>query len=179
MRSIEIPNSVTSIGGGVFYYCSELQSIEIPNSVISIGNRAFKDCSRLTSIEIPNSVTSIGYDAFCDCRAPRLLVTTKFWTTSKPPTPGRACRSHRTLQTWPHRVCANFQGLAFFFLTLVVVQAQLARYNAHGLSRSRDHLPALLGYARKGFGHAGKGQEGAAHSNQLLCLSGRGPVVTS
>ena len=41
-----------------------MTSIEIPNSVTSIGSSAFHSCSGLTSIEIPNSVTSIGGAAF-------------------------------------------------------------------------------------------------------------------
>ena len=39
-----IPNSVTSIGNGAFYYCSGLTSVTIPNSVTSIGNKAFYGC---------------------------------------------------------------------------------------------------------------------------------------
>lgn len=64
---LEIPDSITSIGGYAFYRCSGLTSIEIPNSVTSIGDRAFKGCSGLTSIVIPNSVTSIGDEAFYGC----------------------------------------------------------------------------------------------------------------
>lgn len=63
-----IPNSVTSIGDGAFYYCSELTDIKIPNSVTSIGKYAFYACNSLRRITIPASVTSIGimddYDDF-------------------------------------------------------------------------------------------------------------------
>ena len=62
-----IPNSVTSIGGGAFSGCSGLTSVTIPNSVTSIGGGAFEGCSGLTSVTIPNSVTSIGEDAFKYC----------------------------------------------------------------------------------------------------------------
>ena len=62
-----IPNSVTSIGGGAFEYCSRLTSVTIPNSVTSIGWSAFYQCSGLTSITIPNSVTSIGVSTFWGC----------------------------------------------------------------------------------------------------------------
>ena len=65
--SITIPNSVTSIGGDAFGFCSGLTSIVIPNSVTSIGDYAFYECSGLTSIVIPNSVTSIGIEAFFGC----------------------------------------------------------------------------------------------------------------
>ena len=58
---------VTSIGDGVFDYCSGLTSVTIPNSVTSIGDGAFYACSGLTSITIPNSVTSIGRHAFDYC----------------------------------------------------------------------------------------------------------------
>ncbi len=67
LKSIKLPNSVTSIGNGAFYGCSGLTSIDIPNSVTRIDDYAFYGCSSLTFIDIPNSVTSIGYGAFDDC----------------------------------------------------------------------------------------------------------------
>jgi hypothetical protein len=67
MKSITIPNSVTSIGDYAFWGCISLTSITIPNSVTSISNGAFTSCTSLTSIAIPNSVTSIGDYAFFYC----------------------------------------------------------------------------------------------------------------
>ena len=56
---------VTSIGDWTFGYSNNLmRSITIPNSVTSIGNYAFAGCSSLTSITISNSVTSIGGHSF-------------------------------------------------------------------------------------------------------------------
>ena len=65
--SITIPNSVTSIGRGAFYNCSELTNVTIPNSVTSIEDNVFSGCRSLTSVTIPNSVISIGSYAFYNC----------------------------------------------------------------------------------------------------------------
>ena len=67
LTSIEIPNSVTSIGESAFYYSYRLTEVRIGNSVTNIGESAFDQCSGLTSVNIPNSVTSIGNSAFNGC----------------------------------------------------------------------------------------------------------------
>ena len=64
IKSVVIPNGVTSIGGSAFEGCNSLRSVTIPDSVTSIGGSAFSSCSSLTSITIPSSVTGIGKDAF-------------------------------------------------------------------------------------------------------------------
>ena len=69
LTKIHIPANVTSIGENVFGGCKSLTSINIPNNVTSIGDYAFYNCSALTSIDIPNSVTSIGDSAFANCSA--------------------------------------------------------------------------------------------------------------
>ena len=68
VKDLVIPNSVTSIRGYAFYFCSSLTSVTIPNSVKSVGNSAFGYCEGLTSVTIPNSVTSIGNEAFYSCK---------------------------------------------------------------------------------------------------------------
>lgn len=50
-----------------FIGCKSLRSIVIPDSVTSIGYWAFRDCSSLTDIAIPNSVTTIWTGAFFGC----------------------------------------------------------------------------------------------------------------
>ncbi|MCL2061094.1 MAG: leucine-rich repeat protein [Firmicutes bacterium] len=67
LTSITIPNSVTSIGSRAFYNCTSLQAITIPNSITTIESGAFFLCTSLTSIVIPNSVTVIGVQAFMNC----------------------------------------------------------------------------------------------------------------
>ena len=79
LTSINIPNSVTSIGYHTFGYCRALTNIVIPDSVTSISNYTFYYCKGLTSVTIPGSVTSIGYGTFSDCTgltSVRILATT-------------------------------------------------------------------------------------------------------
>ena len=62
-----IPNTVTAIGDDAFCGLA-LTSIDIPNSVISIGAGAFAFCFNVTGdLTIPNSVTFIGESAFLQC----------------------------------------------------------------------------------------------------------------
>ena len=49
--------------------CTSLASIDIPNSVTTIGTRAFMDCTSLASVDIGESVTTIGDGAFHGCDA--------------------------------------------------------------------------------------------------------------
>ncbi|MFI3263277.1 MAG: leucine-rich repeat protein [Rikenellaceae bacterium] len=50
--SVNIPNSVTHIGGCAFLNCSNLESVTIPNSVTTMGEYAFTNCTSLKTITI-------------------------------------------------------------------------------------------------------------------------------
>ena len=50
-----------------FYNRTSLRSVNIPDSVTSIGNSAFCGCSNLTSVTIGNNVTNIASNAFYYC----------------------------------------------------------------------------------------------------------------
>jgi hypothetical protein len=62
MTSVDIPNSVITIGENAFGN-SEMVSATLGNSVAYIGKRAFFNCF-INSINIPNSVTYIGSEVF-------------------------------------------------------------------------------------------------------------------
>ena len=65
-KSFTIPDSVTKIGQYSFY-CINLTSVNIPDSVESIGYKAFMSCTGLTSLNIPGSVKLIEEGAFAGC----------------------------------------------------------------------------------------------------------------
>jgi len=66
IKSVIIPNSVTSVEEGTFSYCRCLEEVTIPNLVTSIGVAAFYGCG-LKTLSIPKSVEYIGIGAFMNC----------------------------------------------------------------------------------------------------------------
>lgn len=65
-KNIKIPNSVRTIESNAFEY-SLISSITMSNKIAFIGDYAFSGCIKLTKITIPGSVKSIGDDIFFNC----------------------------------------------------------------------------------------------------------------
>ena len=66
-----IGEGITTIGDFAFNNYTGLTSVDIPNTVTSIGENAFGNTA-LTSITIPSSVTSIGKTAFTWCNLSKI-----------------------------------------------------------------------------------------------------------
>ncbi len=67
LRSVKLPQNITSIDASAFEGCSNLKEVKfMPSTCTSIGTRAFAN-SGLTSIEISESVKTIGSEAFYQC----------------------------------------------------------------------------------------------------------------
>lgn len=64
-----VPDTVTSIGGGAFSYCTELSVLFIPSSVTKIGQEAFIFCTGLSHIDFSEGLTEIGAWSFAHCTA--------------------------------------------------------------------------------------------------------------
>ena len=67
ITSIEIPNTVRTIGMYAFAMCANLTSANLPTGLTTINSCLFLNCSKLTSINIPEKVKTIGRTAFTMC----------------------------------------------------------------------------------------------------------------
>lgn len=56
IKSVTIPDSITTISNYAFYGCLSLTSITIPDSVTSFGNNAFANCDNLTKLNYKGSL---------------------------------------------------------------------------------------------------------------------------
>ena len=80
VKTVELPDGLTTIGTSSFSGCTGLANIIIPATVTSLGEGAFRNCTALAKIEIPSNVTSLGASAFQGCSA---LTDITFKTPSK------------------------------------------------------------------------------------------------
>ena len=67
LKSVDIPDSVTTLGKGCFMSCSELESVTVGKGVKTIPENCFHSCTSLKTADIPDTVTSIGSEAFYSC----------------------------------------------------------------------------------------------------------------
>ena len=70
LTSIEIPEGVTEILAGAFYYCSALEEVKLPSTLVSIGADAFHTSEQgkthISIADCPN-LSVIGVNAFYGC----------------------------------------------------------------------------------------------------------------
>ncbi len=68
LSEVILPDTITTISDGAFYWCTSLTNITIPDSVTKIGKTAFYNCTKLSgNIHLPAALTSIGELAFASC----------------------------------------------------------------------------------------------------------------
>jgi len=68
LKRIEIPDGVTKIESDTFWKCYELEEVIIPNSVTEFGVNVFASCENLTSIKLPENITEISKSPLGHCK---------------------------------------------------------------------------------------------------------------
>ena len=67
LKSVTLPNSLTSIGCEAFCNCTSLSNIIFPESIKTISRGAFQNCRSLLSIVLPDGLGSIDDYTFAGC----------------------------------------------------------------------------------------------------------------
>ena len=113
LRSVQMSNSVKSIGAGAFFCCSKLAGIEISQNVTRIGDLAFAYCDSLARISIPGAVETIGIKAFyCD----EALIEVTF---------------HEGLKNIEHKAFAKCHSLSTIIIPLSVQSIGSSAFQGH------------------------------------------------
>ena len=74
LLTIELPDTITSIGERVFDKCKKLEKVKFPSGLQSVGAKAFNECNSLKEIKLPDSVNVINEGAFRRCYALKEVV---------------------------------------------------------------------------------------------------------
>ena len=69
LKSIVLPDSVTTVGNGIFNYCESLKSAVLSSKMAAVPEGIFYNCKSLASVTIPEGITDIGDSAFENCKA--------------------------------------------------------------------------------------------------------------
>jgi hypothetical protein len=79
LKSVELPNTVTSIQTAAFKACSSLEFVKIPQSVLTISDQSFYYCTSLETVVIervwPTYDFAVG--AFAGCNALKRIIVPK------------------------------------------------------------------------------------------------------
>lgn len=67
LEEVRLPEGVSAVPDGLFNQCMSLKTVEMSDNVISIGDLAFSYCEGLGSIQLPSELETIGKRAFMRC----------------------------------------------------------------------------------------------------------------
>ena len=85
LKTVKLPNTVTTIGGKAFQSCGSITSITLPNGLTTIGSNTFQS-TKIEKLVLPATLTSVGGAAFHSISTIQTLVfaNTSFdgWSTN-------------------------------------------------------------------------------------------------
>ncbi len=82
LETVELCDSVKTVGYQAFMYCYELKSINL-ESVTKISDQAFWSCHKLNNVTLSSGLTEIGEFAFIECKELERVVISKSVTMIK------------------------------------------------------------------------------------------------
>lgn len=74
LTSIKLPESITSLGSGIFKNCTNLKDIILPQGINKISKEMFLNCESLNSIKIPDNVRTIEENSFGNVGIKKILI---------------------------------------------------------------------------------------------------------
>ena len=69
LRSVTLPDTVTTFRDFAFSCCDDLEEVTIPDSVTTIGNFTFWESNKIPKVVIPASVTEVSAFSFWECNS--------------------------------------------------------------------------------------------------------------
>lgn len=67
LKTINLPEGLTSIEKGAFSFCYSLESVRLPNTLKEISTSIFGQCRGLKEVQLPENLTSIPDGMFASC----------------------------------------------------------------------------------------------------------------
>lgn len=75
LKSVALPDDLTSVPDYCFYKCSTLTSINFPKSLTTLGEKSFENCSTLDNVILPENATTIGAYCFILCKGLNTMIS--------------------------------------------------------------------------------------------------------
>lgn len=73
LKTVELPDTISIIGGEAFKNCRRLESVNIPNGVMELRGNTFEGCNSLSYLEVPDSVVEIHGECFLNCKGLQMI----------------------------------------------------------------------------------------------------------
>ena len=67
MESVTLPDTVETIGVGVFENCPKLKKVQFGEALRTVKFRAFASCPQLGEIEFPKALKELAAETFLNC----------------------------------------------------------------------------------------------------------------
>ncbi|MCH5199031.1 MAG: leucine-rich repeat protein [Oscillospiraceae bacterium] len=140
--SIDLPDSLETIGNRAFYNCIRLKTVNLGSGVKTVGGGAFADCSSLASVRLSESLESwdlgnIGFSTITSLTVPNRYTNLKNYGGVKVPASGGIIRGYcgSSAHEMAIKRLYTFESLSHTFLNWYTVTPATFEHNG---SERRD-----------------------------------------